>query len=140
MPDSKSVINMVHRIQNRNPGYSDFQNVSQNTNFSNIFSSPVSEGATALKLENEINTESVSDDQQSIASDEVESQNIESQVPINKECVMMVSKRKFRNTMSNLQANSEGILKSDEIIQQNTSSSSSSSSPACTRSSSRLRA
>ncbi len=77
MPDSKSVINMVHRIQNRNPGYSDFQNVSQNTNFSNIFSSPVSEGATALKLENEINTESVSDDQQSIASDEVESQNIE---------------------------------------------------------------
>ena len=23
-PESKSVINMVHRIQNRNPGYSDF--------------------------------------------------------------------------------------------------------------------
>merc|ERR1711981_754031 len=45
LPDSKSVINMVHRIQNRNPGYSDFQNTgsSQNNNFSNIFSSPVSE-------------------------------------------------------------------------------------------------
>ena len=25
-PEAKSVINMVHRIQNRNPGYSDFQN------------------------------------------------------------------------------------------------------------------
>ncbi len=23
-PETKSVINMVHRIQNRNPGYSDF--------------------------------------------------------------------------------------------------------------------
>ena len=26
-PESKSVINMVHRIQNRNPGYSDFSNL-----------------------------------------------------------------------------------------------------------------
>ena len=26
-PESKSVINMVHRIQNRNPGYSDFSNI-----------------------------------------------------------------------------------------------------------------
>ena len=25
-PEPKSVINMVHRIQNRNPGYSDFSN------------------------------------------------------------------------------------------------------------------
>ena len=28
-PEPKSVINMVHRIQNRNPGYSDFSNNSQ---------------------------------------------------------------------------------------------------------------
>ena len=35
-PESKSVINMVHRIQNRNPGYSDFStmNNSQSFNFS----------------------------------------------------------------------------------------------------------
>ena len=26
-PETKSVINMVHRIQNRNPGYSDFSNL-----------------------------------------------------------------------------------------------------------------
>ena len=34
---SKSVINMVHRIQNRNPGYSDFSamNSSLSSNFKN---------------------------------------------------------------------------------------------------------
>ena len=54
-PESKSVINMVHRIQNRNPGYTDFGNngSAQSFNFSNTMSSPVSNGANALKLENE---------------------------------------------------------------------------------------
>ena len=35
-PEAKSVINMVHRIQNRNPGYSDFASSgsSQSFNFS----------------------------------------------------------------------------------------------------------
>ena len=55
-PETKSVINMVHRIQNRNPGYSDFSNIgsSASFNFSNTVSNPVSHGANALKLENEI--------------------------------------------------------------------------------------
>jgi cell division protein FtsZ len=55
-PETKSVINMVHRIQNRNPGYSDFSNIgsSASFNFSNTISNPVSHGANALKLENEI--------------------------------------------------------------------------------------
>jgi cell division protein FtsZ len=55
-PESKSVINMVHRIQNRNPGYTDFGNngSAQSFNFSNTMSSPVSNGANALKLENEV--------------------------------------------------------------------------------------
>ena len=55
-PESKSVINMVHRIQNRNPGYSDFNTTSsaQAFNFSPTVSSPASYGANALKLENEI--------------------------------------------------------------------------------------
>ena len=55
-PESKSVVNMVHRIQNRNPGYSDFSNIgtSPSFNFSNNNSSPISHGANALKLENEI--------------------------------------------------------------------------------------
>jgi cell division protein FtsZ len=55
-PETKSVINMVHRIQNRNPGYSDFSHLgtSDTFNFSNTNSSPISHGANALKLENEI--------------------------------------------------------------------------------------
>ena len=56
-PESKSVVNMVHRIHNRNPGYSDFSNIGSSTsfNFSNTTTSnPISQGATALKLENEI--------------------------------------------------------------------------------------
>jgi cell division protein FtsZ len=55
-PETKSVINMVHRIQNRNPGYSDFSNIgsSASFNFSNTISNPVSHGANALKVENEI--------------------------------------------------------------------------------------
>ena len=55
-PESKSVVNMVHRIQNRNPGYSDFStnNTIGSFSFSNNVQSPVSHGANALKLENEI--------------------------------------------------------------------------------------
>ena len=67
-PESKSVINMVHRIQNRNPGYSEpLNNVSgQSFNFSQSISSST-EGANALKideefLENEINPEISSED------------------------------------------------------------------------------
>ena len=59
-PEGKSVINMVHRIQNRNSGYSDFANngSAQSFNFSTTMTSPVSHGANALKLENEILSES----------------------------------------------------------------------------------
>ena len=58
-PESKSVINMVHRIQNRNPGYSDLSNLgsAQSFNFSNSMSNVVTDGANALKLENETMTE-----------------------------------------------------------------------------------
>ena len=60
-PESKSVINMVHRIQNRNPGYSDFSNIgpTPSFNFSTNNSSPMSHGANALKLENEVTSETV---------------------------------------------------------------------------------
>ena len=60
-PESKSVINMVHRIQNRNPGYSDFNSASsaQSFNFSPTMTTHISHGANALKLENEIIAESV---------------------------------------------------------------------------------
>ena len=55
-PEGKSVINMVHRIQNRNPGYSDFSDTgpAPSFNFSPTMSSPITHGANALKLENEV--------------------------------------------------------------------------------------
>ena len=61
-PETKSVINMVHRIQNRNPGYSDFTtgNGTASFSFSNASSNPISHGANALKLENEVVSENLS--------------------------------------------------------------------------------
>jgi len=59
-PESKSVINMVHRIQNRNSGYSDLSNLgsAQSFNFSSSsMSTPVTDGANALKLDNEVTSE-----------------------------------------------------------------------------------
>ena len=58
-PESKSVVNMVHRIQNRNPGYSDFgaSSTTRSFQFSNGNSNPVTHGANALKLENEVVSE-----------------------------------------------------------------------------------
>ncbi len=56
-PESKSVVNMVHRIQNRNPGYSDFANMGSSGSFnfsSTSTNNPITHGANALKLENEI--------------------------------------------------------------------------------------
>ena len=63
---------MVHRIQNRNPGYSDFGTTAGTTsfNFQNTNSTLISDGATALKLENEIVSEGI----QSQSVDEVNNQ------------------------------------------------------------------
>ena len=63
-PETKSVINMVHRIQNRNPGYSDFtsSNGTASFSFSNASTNPISHGANALKLENEVVSENLSND------------------------------------------------------------------------------
>ena len=58
-PESKSVVNMVHRIQNRNTGYSDFgsNGATGSFSFTNNTSSPITHGANALKLENEVVSE-----------------------------------------------------------------------------------
>ncbi len=58
-PEPKSVINMVHRIQNRNPGYSDFSNnvSNQSFSFSNHNSSIMTNGANALQIDDEVNNE-----------------------------------------------------------------------------------
>ena len=73
-PESKSVINMVHRIQNRNPGYSDFSNVgsAESFNFSTTMSNPITNGANALKLENEV----ISEQSQETSSSQIMSEKI----------------------------------------------------------------
>ena len=50
-PESKTVLNMVNRIQNRNPGYSD--NIFNNPNIERNTINSI-EGATALKLEEQL--------------------------------------------------------------------------------------
>jgi cell division protein FtsZ len=84
-PETKSVINMVHRIQNRNPGYSDFSNIgsSASFNFSNTISNPVYHGANALKLENEVVQEHTQEhinssdtNEESVHSNSLETENI----------------------------------------------------------------
>ncbi len=82
-PETKSVINMVHRIQNRNPGYSDFSNMSSSAafNFSSSTQSPISHGANALKLENEIVQEQQSESSQTNVTNEeiLQSTNLETE-------------------------------------------------------------
>ena len=61
-PEPKSVINMVHRIQNRNTGYSDFAQNNGSTQsfaFSNPNNSIFTHGANALKLEEEVKSENI---------------------------------------------------------------------------------
>ncbi len=61
-PEPKSVINMVHRIQNRNPGYSEFTNSgsTQSFAFTNSNNSIITNGANALKIEEELKNEELS--------------------------------------------------------------------------------
>jgi cell division protein FtsZ len=62
-PETKSVINMVHRIQNRNTGYSDplINGSTPSFGFTNNNTNPVSHGANALKLDNEIVSENINE-------------------------------------------------------------------------------
>jgi len=83
-PESKSVVNMVHRIQNRNPGYSDFgtNSATASFQFSGNTSNPATLGANALKLENEVITEnfneSVSDVNNQYHEELLKNQSVES--------------------------------------------------------------
>jgi cell division protein FtsZ len=80
-PEAKSVINMVHRIQSRNTGYSDFTNTSPaqsfNFNSSNV-QSTATNGANALKLEEPI-TDNISNSEDFIASESENSSEVSGQ-------------------------------------------------------------
>ena len=71
-PESKSVINMVHRIQNRNPGYSDFSYTNNSTAFNFSQQSTVTNGANALKVD----TDTLSNQDEKIIEDSILDQSI----------------------------------------------------------------
>ena len=84
-PESKSVINMVHRIQNRNTGYSDFSQVNVPSSFN--FSGAV-EGANALKLEGEITPET---------NQETVSSSVSEELPVQTQEVVLENKEEEKN-------------------------------------------
>ena len=109
-PEAKSVINMVHRIQNRNPGYSEFNNMpTQTFNFSNTVATPLTEGATALKLENEVHQETMSN--------EAHSENITTNSEDNQISVDKISEEENSNLVEN-QGNTN-LETTDEISTEN---------------------
>ena len=98
-PESKSVINMVHRIQNRNSGYSDF---------SNTVASPITEGATALKLENEVQQETMTEAEQPIVSDETINESILEETKLeDKPHVDMQEQESISNGLENFEIEEE---------------------------------
>ena len=112
-PEAKSVINMVHRIQNRNPGYSDYQNSvnSSSFNFSATMTSPISEGATALKLENEINQETTQQVNETINSEVHSTQENMNEVnsDVNSESVYSEIDHEEEISTSNEETSSNGL-------------------------------
>ena len=95
-PETKSVINMVHRIQNRNPGYSNFETSGTNTSFTftNNSSNPISHGANALKLEDEVVSQNLND-----SVDQVNNQYHEELLK-NQEAKSIVENTSYENEMS----------------------------------------
>ena len=145
-PEPKSVINMVHRIQNRNTGYSDFTNnngsSAQSFAFSNPNNSMITHGANALKLEDEVkseNLEAPKTDQTEISNfasnsvDQTENQNenVESTINPIEEKIETEIENSTSNGLENFQIdeqdspnlfnsddsqNGENILSSPEVI------------------------
>ena len=109
-PESKSVINMVHRIQNRNSGYSDLSNIasSQSFDFSNTVASPITEGATALKLENEVQQETMTESEHPIVSDEIINESILEETKLEDELhVDMQEQESISNGLENFEIEEE---------------------------------
>ena len=88
-PEPKSVINMVHRIQNRNPGYTDYSNsgTTQSFSFTNSNNSIFTNGANALKIDQEVSNDEVksvlnSDTVETTNNDETKTENFEKTLEI----------------------------------------------------------
>ncbi|WP_440925615.1 cell division protein FtsZ [Candidatus Pelagibacter sp.] len=119
-PESKSVVNMVHRIHNRNPGYSDFSNIgsSKSFNFSNsTTSNPITHGANALKLENEIVQEqqTESSHNQMMNEEVVQNTSMESESIVEDNSVNEMEKSFAQEAMETNHEDHQDINKEEEI-------------------------
>ncbi len=118
-PESKSVVNMVHRIHNRNPGYSDFSNIgsSQSFNFSNTpASNPITHGANALKLENEIVQEqqTESSHNQMMSEEVVQNTNMESESIVQDSSINEMEKSFAQEAMETIHEDHQDINNEEE--------------------------
>ena len=137
-PEAKSVINMVHRIHNRNPGYSDFTNINSNAfSMNSNNSAHVTQGATALKLENEVSNETnikssenqnvdysaIADSKvinENVASDDIITQETESSNSLNQEQQINNGLENFE--IDQIEENTPDLFSSeDTIISEDTS-------------------
>ena len=119
-PEPKSVINMVHRIQNRNTGYSEFANngSTQSFAFSNPNNSIITHGANALKLEEEVKSENfeasnINETEMSnisttsVEDSENKNENIESEINPIEEKIESEIKNSTSNGLENFQIDDE---------------------------------
>ena len=110
---------MVHRIQNRNPGYSDFSNIGPSTsfNFSNqSATSPISHGANALKLENEIvqNQHNESSHNQMTNEEIIQNTSAESQSIVEDNSINEIEKSFAREAMETTHEENQDINNEEE--------------------------
>ena len=128
-PESKTVLNMVNRIQNRNPGYSD--NIFKNPNIEQNTINSI-DGATVLKLDDQLEIDTTptnSNDQllkQNLADDNLASQElnsqgismenasyIESNINVEREVKILIQKKMKKHLNYFLK---KAILKSKKIL------------------------
>ena len=108
-PEPKSVINMVHRIQNRNPGYSEFSNSgsTQSFQFTNNSNSIITNGANALQIEegikneelssNNIDSEDLNETSNSLASETIEQTEVSTDTFLKKDIEDKSDEQVFEN-------------------------------------------
>ncbi len=136
-PEAKSVINMVHRIHNRNPGYSDFSNLNNSNAFNfQAQASQATDGATALKIEEEVKTEStnisnseVEKDYSAIASSEIiNEQNLDEKIEEGKHestnpLILETEQKEVSNGLENfgideIEESTPDLFNSDENVEE----------------------
>ena len=115
-PESKSVINMVHRIQNRNPGYSDFASTQNSVQLNSIKSETIAgtSGANALKLD----TDELKNTEKEMFNSMVDENMALSSLSVD-EAKVNVNENKILNEEIPLNLDNQTEIKEDKFSQEN---------------------